>query len=290
MHKLRNLAGPLRVFDAVCREGGIIKAANALHVTPGAVSQQIKSLESNLGIVLLRRQGREVELTELGEALGLRVADAFDRMEKGIRDVCASPSARQLHLKVTPSLAIRWLLPRLPSFYAQCSDVDLVIQSSSTPGDWGLDQADFVVRHGMGDWEGMLAVHLFDDALTPVCDPETAKQLRNPEDLGNFKLLHSLMRADAWDTWFRSLGIDHRPPTTNLSLANAVTSYEAAADGLGVAIAQLSYVEGDLKTGRLVAPFDHVARLSSGYYLVSDLSRVETPPVKAFRKWVSSLK
>src|SRR5690349_6050083 len=118
MHSLRALLGPLRVFDAVCRAKGITRAAQVLHVTPGAVSQQIKQLEVGLGAQLFQKSGREIELTAVGKRLAHRVSDAFDRLNDALNDVADIQLDRRLRLKVTPSLAIRWLVPRLRGFYA----------------------------------------------------------------------------------------------------------------------------------------------------------------------------
>jgi DNA-binding transcriptional LysR family regulator len=290
MQRLRALLGPLRVFDAVCRAKGVSRAADALHVTPGAVSQQIKQLESGLGVQLFQKSGREIELTPVGERLSLRVSDAFDRLSDALDDAAATRLDKRLRLKVTPSLAIRWLLPRLGGFYAQHPDMDLEIATTARADDVRLEGADCVIRLGMGEWTDVELDHLFDDEFVPVCGPALAGQVRAPQDLLNANLLHSMMRPEAWDIWFASAGLGASPRARGMTLANAALCYQAAVDGLGFAMAQRAYIDEDLRSGRLVIALDHVARTELGYYLVCDPLKAATPPVRLFREWIRSVR
>jgi LysR family glycine cleavage system transcriptional activator/LysR family transcriptional regulator of beta-lactamase len=289
MHRLRNLLGPLRVFDAVHRAGGISRAAQLLHITPGAVSQQIKHLEALMNVTLVRKSGREIELTDAGSMLAMRLADLFDRIEAVIDDVIDVGNPRRLRLKVLPTFAIKWLVPRLASFYAAHSDIDIEIATVSRPEDLHLDNADFIVRHGVGQWEDVHFDHLFDDAFVPVCLPALAATIREPEDLLHATLLHSMMRPDGWPTWLQSAGLGAARPARNVTLANAALCLQAAADGLGVAITQLAYARDELASGRLVRPVDHVAITESGYYLVCDPVKADKQPLKSFREWMRTV-
>lgn len=290
MQRLRALLGPLRVFDAVCRAKGVSRAADALHVTPGAVSLQIKQLESGLGVQLFQKSGREISLTPVGERLAQRVADAFDRLSDALDAAAEMRPNNQLRLKVTPSLAIRWLVPRLSSFYAAHPEIDLEIATTSKADDVRLDGADCAVRHGMGEWTDVELDHLFDDEFVPVCSPRLAYKIKTPKDLLEATLLHSMMRPEAWDLWFDSVGLGGIPRLRGTTLANAALSYQAAADGLGVAIAQRAYIEDDLKSGRLVVAVDHAARTERGYYLVCDPATANDEAVRLFRAWIRSVR
>lgn len=290
MHSLRALLGPLRVFDAVCRAKGVTRAAQVLHVTPGAVSQQIKQLEVGLGAQLFQKSGREIELTAVGERLAHRVSGAFDRLNDALNDVADNQLDRRLRLKVTPSLAIRWLVPRLRGFYAQHPDIDLEIATMARADDVRLEDADCAIRHGMGEWADVELDHLFDDEFIPVCAPGMAKQWQTSQDLLQANLLHSMLRPEAWSLWFRSAELLAPPLPRGTSLANAALCYQAAVDGLGVAIAQRAYVEDELRSGRLVIAVDHVARTELGYYLVCDPLKAATAPVRTFRDWIRSVR
>jgi LysR family glycine cleavage system transcriptional activator/LysR family transcriptional regulator of beta-lactamase len=290
MQNLRALLGPLRVFDAVCRAKGVSRAAQLLHVTPGAVSQQIKQLEVGLGADLFQKSGRQIELTAVGERLARRVTDAFDRLSDALNDVSDNLIERRLRLKVTPSLAIRWLVPRLHGFYARHPDIHIEIATIAVADDVRLEGADCAIRHGMGEWADVDLDHLFDDEFLPVCAPGLARQLQTPQDLLQANLLHSMLRPEAWPLWFSSAGLAEPPRLRGITLANAALCYQAAADGLGVAIAQRAYVDDDLRIGRLVIAVDHIARTELGYYLVCDPLKSTTVPVRLFRDWIRSVR
>lgn len=290
MQNLRALLGPLRVFDAVCRAKGVSRAAQLLHVTPGAVSQQIKQLELGLGANLFQKSGRQIELTAVGERLARRVTDAFDRLSDALNDASDHRIERRLRLKVTPSLAIRWLVPRLHGFYARHPDIEIEIATIAAADDVRLEGADCAIRHGMGEWADVDLDHLFDDEFLPVCTPSVASQLQTPEDLLQAHLLHSMLRPEAWPLWFSSAGLAGPPRLRGITLANAALCYQAAADGLGVAIAQRAYVDDDLRVGRLVIAVDHIARTELGYYLVCDPLKSTTAPVRLFRDWIRSVR
>lgn len=290
MQKLRALLGSLRVFDAVYRAKGVSRAAQLLHVTPGAVSQQIKQLEAGLGVQLFQKSGREIELTAVGERLAHRVADAFDRLNDALIAVADEQPDKRLRLKVTPSLAIRWLIPRLHGFYAHHPDMDLEISTIAIADDIRLEGADCAIRHGMGEWADVELDHLFDDEFLPVCAPSLAAQVRAPRDLLQANLLHSMLRPHAWPLWFSSAGLEDPPRQRGITLANAALCYQAAADGLGFAMAQRAYVEEDLRIGRLVAAVDHVAKTELGYYLVCDPMKATRPTVRLFRDWIRSVR
>jgi len=290
MQNLRALLSPLRVFDAVYRARGVSRAAQLLHVTPGAVSQQIWQLEAGLGVQLYQRSGREIELTAAGERLGHRVCDAFDRLHDALGDLADNQTEKRLRLKVTPSLAIRWLMPRLHGFYVRHPDIALEIATIAMADDVRLEGADCAIRHGMGEWADVELDHLFDDEFVPVCAPSLAGQLQAPEDLLQANLLHSMLRPHAWALWFSSAGLADLPCPRGIALANAALCYQAAAEGLGVAMAQRAYVEEDLRVGRLVIAADHIARTELGYYLVCDSVKAAAAPVRLFRDWIRSVR
>ncbi|MGQ2923690.1 LysR substrate-binding domain-containing protein [Variovorax sp. DAIF25] len=290
MQNLRALLSPLRAFDAVYRAKGVSRAAQLLHVTPGAVSQQIKQLETGLGVQLFQKAGREIELTAVGERLATRVCDAFDRLHEALGDLADSQREQRLRLKVPPSIAIRWLVPRLHGFHALHPDIALEIATIALAEDVRLEGADCAIRHGMGEWADVELDHLFDDEFVPVCTPGLAEQFQEPSDLLRADLLHSMLRPQAWPLWLGSAGLVDTPSLPGIALANAALCYQAAADGLGVAMAQRAYVQDDLRTGRLVVAVDHVAKTELGYYLVCDPLKAATAPVRLFRDWIRSVR
>jgi len=285
MHKLRHQLGPLRVLDAVHRTGSVGRAADMLHITPGAVSHQLRKLEYDLGVSLTLKAGRDISFTAAGEALAVRAADLFDRIETALAHTVEAGAQRRIRVKVIPSFAIKWLMPRLGSLYARHGDIDIEIATVARADDTSLSNADFVVRRGLGVWPDQRADLLFRDELVLACAPEVAERVCRPEDLLGEKLLKSMIAPHSWDMWFASLG--WMPDAARfVPLANAVLCIQAAAEGVGVALTQRAYLTQELASGVLVQALDHVAGSDEGYYLVSDPLRSSVPPFSDFAEWL----
>jgi DNA-binding transcriptional LysR family regulator len=279
----------LRTFESVARLGSVGKAAEELSVTPGAVSQLVVKLERTLRVDLFVRRHRKLTLTESGRLLAARLTESFDAIERALDAVAGSAGSRRLRLRVTPTFAIRWLVPRLTGFYEQHPEFEIEVGTYPRQEDVAIEDVDFIVRHGHGGWEDAASDPIFPDALSPVCSPAVAKQLVSPEDLAAQNLLHSMMRADAWHLWLREAGLASLRPRHSINLANAAVTYQAAIDGQGVALGQLRYVRDELESGRLVQPFARVMRTGAGYWLSYSKRRSAHPNVRVFRAWVASL-
>ncbi len=255
------------------------------------MSQQIKQLETGLGVQLFQKAGREIELTAVGERFATRVCDAFDRLHDALGDLADSQREQRLRLKVPPSIAIRWLVPRLHGFHALHPDIALEIATIALADDVRLDGADCVIRHGMGEWADVELDHLFDDEFVPVCTPALAEKFQEPQRsaAGRPAALHAAPSSLAAVARFGRPG-GHSKPAGHRVGECCVAATEAAADGLGVAMAQRAYVQDDLRTGRLVVAVDHVAKTELGYYLVCDPLKAATAPVRLFRDWIRSVR
>lgn len=286
MHRLRNQLAPLRVLDAVHRTASVTRAAERLHITPGAVSHQIRKLEEDLGVQLVARSGRDIAFTATGKSLASSAADLFDQLEAALRKATAAGVSRRIRVKVIPSFAIKWLMPRLGSLYTQHDDIDIEIATVSRADDTDLSNADFVVRRGDGQWPGLRADLLFFDELVVVCSPEVAMRVRTADDLKHEKLLRSMIAPDSWNMWFASQDLSPDPQARFVPLANAVLCLQAASEHVGVALTQRAYLTQELTSGALVQPLAHVARSNAGYYLVSDPSRSALAPARTFIDWI----
>lgn len=286
MSLLRSRLTALRAFEVVARHLSVTKAAAELGVTPGAISQQLRQLQEGLRIELVARQHGKLVLTNSGLHLATRLSDCFEQMDRAVREVAGDPSSRKLQLRVTPTFAIRWLVPRLTYFYAEHPEFEIEVGTYPRQEDVEVDAVDFVVRHGPGAWDDAASDPIFEDALTPVCSPALARDLRTPADLAGQNLLHSMMRSDAWELWLTSAGLPDLSARRTTRLANAAVTYRAAIDGLGVALGQMPYVREDLETGRLVTPFDRVLRTGNGYHLAYARRKSSYPNISVFRKWM----
>src|SRR5688500_13921150 len=152
--------------------------------------------------------------------LAARLAESFAGIEAALIELTGDPTSKRLRLRVTPTFAIRWLVPQLTGFYKQHADIEIEVGTYALQDDVAIVDADFVVRHGRGDWPDAMSEPIFEDALTPVCCPALARQLRTPKDLAGHNLLHSMMRTDAWALWLQAQGVAGVRPRRSIKLAN----------------------------------------------------------------------
>lgn len=278
----------LRAFEAAARLKGVRRGAAELFVTEGAVSQQIRSLETMLGVKLfVRGEGRHIVTTEKGQVLLRGLTVAFDLMESAIREVQSKSGRERLRVRSPPTLAIRWLVPLLGEFYERHRDVEMEVSTTDGRISSLLPEDDFVIWHGRGDWKGVYTELLFRDELLPVCSPALAAKLAQREALADVPRLHSIFYPEAWQIWLERNPVPGLEPTTGLRFASASLAYQGAIDGLGVAVAQLAYVREDLRSGRLIAPFMDPVQTDKGFYLICDQAKAPIPRYRAFIDWIA---
>lgn len=285
------LAG-LRAFEATARHLSMTLAAQELNVTPGAVSLQVKELETALGLRLFERKPRSLALTGEGAAYHAAIRTAFRLMRDATAELTAGRRRPELTLSCTAAFAVQWLVPRLPRFEAAAPGIDVRIGVTNRLVDFAQDRVDVAVRHGLGAYEGLCAERLIDDELVPVCSPDylrAAPPLRHPADLAGdsaaHRLLHDEHRGD-WALWFRAAGVPDAGADRGPVFADGNGVMEAVKAGLGIALVRHRFAADDLAAGRLVVLFDQ--RLSNGlaYHLVYPGGAEEKPAVAAFLRWI----
>ena len=275
----------LRAFEAAARAGSLTKAAEALSLTHGAISHQIKALEASVGVRLIERAGRGIRATDDGERLATRLHAALVEIADALRETGEHGNPRQLRVSVMPSFAARWLLPRLGKFVARHRDIDLDIRSSLALVDFRRDDADVAIRYGYGGWPDVKAEHVLSDVYFPVCSPRLAPKLpARPRELAR----HTLLRADdeLWKPWFEAVGLDWPEPTRGPSFNDSALMLQAAVEGQGIALARSSLLGNDLKNGLLVRLFDIDVPAPRRYYLVYPPRLASSPKLAVFRAWL----
>ncbi|MCG2577327.1 transcriptional regulator GcvA [Dechloromonas sp. XY25] len=298
--------GSLRAFESAARHLSFKLAAEELHVTPAAVSQQIKGLEDYLGVRLFVRLTRALAITPQGEAMLPKVRASFDCLAEAVAAVHAGASGG-LNVTAPPSFATRWLVPRLPGFAAAHPEIRLRLSSSSDSVDRrGTGQrvdseahdprevdSELSIRYGAGHYPGYIVERLLAPGWVPVCSPRLAssRPLRIPQDLAKHVLIHDETIDDAgrhpgWQEWLAAAGVNGVDSERGPRFSNAVLAVEAALDGQGVALALQPLIEADLAAGRLVVPFDMAVPSPFAYYLVMRRAVAGRPPVLAFRDWL----
>jgi len=285
----------LRAFEAVARHLNLTRAAEELHVTPAAVSHQIKALEADLGVPLLRRVRREFFLTDAAQAGLPALREAFDLLGEAAERMRSELPDRLLTISVLPSFAVSWLVPRLSRFKAQHPEIDVRLDTTDRVVDLRREGIDLGIRFGAGDYPGLEVYRLLDEEIFPVCSPallEGPHPLKSPEDLRHHSLLHVdwtpfMEETGDWKLWLMAAGFDKvvdvsRGPRfshTNLAL-------QAAVHGQGVVIGSQALAADDLAAGRLVRPFGMSVPVNFCYFVVTTPAAARLPKVAAFKDWL----
>jgi len=286
----------LRSFEAVARLLSFSKAAVELHVTPGAVSQQITSLESLLGTRLFDRTRRSVALTDAAMRMLPDIQAGLEMLARAIGRKASPAGERTLAISVTPSFASKWLLPRLPAFYEQHPNIDLRISATVGLADFKRDKIDLAIRLGHGRYPGLNAEPLFTDALTPFCSPDLLKRkgpLKKPDDLRKHRLIHDTSipgggEHGAWEQWLRLAGASNVPAHRGAKFTLAELAMQAAIDGAGVVLGRVVLAEVDVAAGRLVRPFQIALPLDVSYFLVQASDGPPRHEIQCFQEWLFS--
>lgn len=251
----------LRAFNEVARTLSVTGAAEALHVTHGAVSRQLRQLEEQLGVVLLRREGRGMALTPEGEQLCASTSQAFELLSQGCTQLKRQVEDAPILLGCSGSFLARWFIPRLDKLNKQCPDLKLHL-TANEEAMWPLGSGvDAALRFAEPPWPAdAQVVDLAPELMGPVMKPGLIEQQGDvdPRRLLSLPLLHTQSRAEAWPLWFKAQGMESSGIRRDQAFEHLNYMLEAALVGLGVAIAPAYLVEEDLRAGRLVAPWGFI--------------------------------
>ena len=284
----------LRAFEAAARHGGFTGAADELFVSRGAVSRHVKLLEEHLGVPLFRRLPQGVELTEAGRRLLPTLSDSFAAIENRIRDV--TERRGDLRIICTPTMSIRWLIPKLGDFHARHPDIRVQLNTIYNVWEEGYDGGydlalDCEVVLGRKD---IMTQPLFPMAVVPACAPSLLEgpiPLKQPEDLARFTLLQETPNHHDWTEWQRVFKVPGLDPASGEMFPNLDMAVRVALMGRGIVMGDLVLTREEFETGQLVKPFPEMVCMTDwGDFALR--GRVETwddPKVVAFRDWAAEM-
>ncbi|MGR5147362.1 LysR substrate-binding domain-containing protein [Photobacterium alginatilyticum] len=271
------------VFHVAASSSSYSEAADKLCITHGAVSKQIKVLESYLSQPLFYKKGRHVYLTQEGEVLKKYTTQAFDALDEGI-DKLTLVRNKCLEVSCEPTLTMRWLMPRLSDFYSQVPNADVRLSTAGGPVTLGVNALSLAIRRD--DFELLhdyKRTKLVDEWVGPVFAPDYWQQVKG--DLSKVRLLHSETRPQAWASWCQSAGKMGLLDNSSQSFAHFYFCFQAAVDGLGAALGSYPLVADDLKRGNLIAPFGFLLSGHS-YMLLSQEKTSDDQLEQRFIHWL----
>ncbi|MEQ1756463.1 MAG: LysR substrate-binding domain-containing protein [Micropepsaceae bacterium] len=275
----------LRAFEAAARGGGFVAAAQELNVSPSAISRLVKVLEHRVGVALFNRLPNGLELTAAGAAYLQDLSASFDRIRAATQRLQSNASHSVL-IGAGPTLAMRWLIPRLPRFQQVCPNVEVRLSTSIEDADPMKPDWTAAIRIGSGQWTGFEAEYLFTAEMFPVCLPSMASGLRKPADLAKARILQVANAPEDWAFWLKAARVSGVDLGRAQVFDYPAFALQAALDGLGVAMARAPFVADDLVAGRLARPFDLSVPKGRGWYLVSRPSQQGNPALHQFRNWL----
>ncbi|MCA8868445.1 MAG: LysR family transcriptional regulator [Rhodobacteraceae bacterium] len=282
----------LRSFEATARHLSLKGAAEELNVTPPAVSHQIKALELHLGFTLFQRLRRGLRLTPKGEAYFHRITNSLEAIATATKDIRESGVPTTFTIAVPPHFLTSWMLPRLSSFVAKYSVLDLRVIDTIRKVDFESENVDAQILYGEGNWTGVDLDLLVRDELCLVCSPGFLAgfgPVTNISELVKCPLIYTERRNADWYRIFNATGVDRALNAPRFTTLRPLPAIEAAVQGIGVAITSRFCVSDSLTTGKLVVPFD-LPELNSNmfsYFLSRRLNSHRDKRLKYLNSWLT---
>lgn len=271
----------LLALEAVDRLGSATAAADELSLTHSAVSRQLKVLEEQIGVTLLRRVGKGLALTPSGADYARSVRDCLNDLARASLKIRAGGARSSLNLAVLPAFGMHWLAPRLKAFSKQYPDVTANLTTRLSPFDFAREKFDAAIHYGGQDWQGVDYLELSRERVIPAASPELlGNRPKTAEELLAMPLLHLESRPGAWEEWFSAQGAK-ADQLRGMLFDQFTAMAEAAALGFGVALLPGYLAESEFKRGRLRPAFADYLPLAGRYYLVWPNSQPPSRPLAA---------
>lgn len=294
MNRRINWTG-LEAFEAAGRLGNLTLAGEEMGLTVSAVSRQIAGLEDQVGFRLFNRTNKGVSLTPEGAEYIVNVRSALDDLRDGRSGIGERRREKRLVVSVLPTFLNRWLMPRLRRFSQMRPDIELSISKEYRAVDFTREDYDMAVRYGDGHFNGLASSLLFEEVNTPVCTMSMLDRMLGdrrfeelqPRDLSHTTLLYSGTCALNWDEWFVYAGC----PTVadearRMHFDSCMDALDGARFGVGAAVANIPYVQSELRDGSLVAPFRILQPKRQGWWIVHPSGFERQEKVGAFKAWM----
>ncbi|MCX7558933.1 LysR substrate-binding domain-containing protein [Sulfitobacter sp. F26204] len=277
----------LLAFEAVARLGSATAAAQELSLTQSAISRQLKALEEQLDVVLILRKGRQLALTQAGQAYVPQVRDILNRLAQASVSLRTNPHGGTLNLAILPAFGMHWLAPRLRGFAEAHPEVTVNLSTRLKPFAISDSPFDAAIHFGHEDWPGVRYLPLMPETVVPVCAPDMiAAPLTQAADMLAHPLLHLETRPRGWARWLAALGVTADPPS-GMVFDQFSTMAQAAIHGLGVALLPTFFAQPYLRDGQLMLASAQSTQSIGSYFLVWPADRDEGAALVSFRSWLA---
>ncbi|WOF75411.1 LysR substrate-binding domain-containing protein [Parvibaculaceae bacterium PLY_AMNH_Bact1] len=276
----------LHAFHHAAKTLSFKEAAEALNLTPSAVSHRIKALEHSLGTPLFRRQTRALSLTEAGRTYKTTIDNVFSDLAAATAQLKAQPETTVLRLSVLPLFASAILIPRLPKFRKKYPHIDVSLSTESSVANFHTDNIDMGIRNMRVPPTGPGSVKLLDTKPIMLCTQEIAEDINSFGDLKRHTLIHCTPRPNGWRDWLSVQGIDNLQPANDVWVDTIPGGLEAALLGQGVALSMSPLAERTLAGSQLVEPFPTIGQGGTAYFLAHRPEDTALEKIRVFREWI----
>ncbi len=277
----------LMAFEAVARHESVTAAAKELSLSQGAVSRQIQSLESQIGVSLFNREKKRVRLSLAGESYSQEIRAALKRIADASLKVRANPDGGTLNLAIVPTFGTLWLAPRLPNFLSSNAGVTVNLSTRLVPFDFDTESMDAAIHFGDPSWTGDAHLELMNEVVIPACAPKLLEggKLKSPEAVLSLPRLQLGTRPNAWKHWMAQYGLESGH-SSGMIFDQFATMSKAAVYGAGVALLPKFLIEKELEDGLLVTAYGGPTISEGCYYLTWPAERKNYMPLVRFREWL----
>jgi LysR family glycine cleavage system transcriptional activator len=280
----------LRTFEAAARHSSFAAAAAELHLTPAAVSQQIKLLEQTLEMKLFKRLPKGVELTDIGQAYAQPVRASFNDLKLATDGLFKPKNQTNLRIRASISFGVLVLAPRLKEFRALHPEIDVTFSTTVWSDRMSDATIDVDIRYGDGDWPEQDIRSLGTGQATLVCNPNDAALFqRDPTCLKDADIVPIIGSENDWPLMFRELGLEHPVPRPWMLVDSSLLALECISSGRGVAVVNKMFSKGHIKRGLLVEPLQIDLRTQSGFYLVAQPGTKKQAQIGNFHDWLRTI-
>ena len=279
----------LKAFEAAARLLSFTAASAELNVTQAAISHQVRTLETYLGLALFNRAHQRLSLTNAGKSYLPMLTKSFDLISQGYKEIITDRKSFRLNIKAPSSFSVQWLLPRIANYQQQHPSIDVHLSAQDNDINFFPEAFDIEIQYFLEPCTNSHSTLLFAEEIFPVCSPKLLagpQPLLQPSDLAKHRLLHINFYPEDWAMWLDHAGVSHINAELGHRFDQSMLTLKAAKHGAGIALGRSPIVNQKLANGTLVEPFNIRLPSQGGYWLTTKSDLATCPHVADFKDWL----